>query len=128
MKKLYQPSQKILENYANILVNFALNNGNGIKKGEVIRVGAEESAKPLYAELRKAVWRAGGHVLGNYIPESDEKYNFERDFFTYTSDEQVKFFPAKLSKALIEQIDHSIMILSDSNPQALKGIDPKRIM
>ena len=128
MKKLYQPSQKILENYANILVNFALNNGNGIKKGEVIRVSAEESAKPLYAELRKAVWRAGGHVLGNYIPESDEKYNFERDFFTYTSDEQVKFFPAKLSKALIEQIDHSIMILSDSNPQALKGIDPKRIM
>ena len=35
-EKPYQPSKKILEKYADVLVNFALNSGKGIKKGEVV--------------------------------------------------------------------------------------------
>ena len=32
---------------------------------------APESAKPLYAELHKAVWRAGAHVIGGYQPDEE---------------------------------------------------------
>ena len=47
-KQPYLPSEKILKNYADVLINFALGGGKGIKKGEVVRVSASESAKPLY--------------------------------------------------------------------------------
>ena len=36
-----------------------------------------ESAKPLYAELCRAVWRAGGHVLGEYLPDDDDRVNLK---------------------------------------------------
>ena len=67
----YTPPQKILERYASVLVDFALGGGEGVHPGEVVRVVAPESAKPLYVELQKAVWRAGGHVIGSYQPDDD---------------------------------------------------------
>ncbi|HUC87215.1 MAG TPA: hypothetical protein VMR75_02750, partial [Candidatus Saccharimonadales bacterium] len=74
----YTPSQKILKNYADVLVNFALGGGEGIKPGDVVWVGANESAKPLYREVRKAVWRAGGHVLDNYMIDEDDRASFSK--------------------------------------------------
>ena len=50
---MYNPSQKILNKYADLLVNFALNNGKGIKNGDVIYVSISEAAKPLLYELKK---------------------------------------------------------------------------
>ncbi|MDB5259531.1 MAG: aminopeptidase [Candidatus Taylorbacteria bacterium] len=126
--KPYIPSQKILERYADVLVNFALGGGKGIKKGEVVRITAEEYAKPFYLELRKAVWKAGGHVLGNYLPSNDEQYNVDRDFFIHTQEHQLSFFPDKHLKGLIEQLDHTIFIDSETNKQSLAGIDPKKLM
>ena len=63
----YVPPQQILERYARVLVNFALGGGSGIKRGDVVRIVAPECAQPLYAELNRAVWRAGGHVLAAYL-------------------------------------------------------------
>jgi len=62
----YAPPQQILERYASVLVDFALGGGEGVKAGEVVRVLAPESAKPLYAELHRAVWRAGAHTIAGY--------------------------------------------------------------
>ena len=45
----YTPPARILERYADVLVNFALGGGAGIKSGDVVRVAAHEVAKPLYA-------------------------------------------------------------------------------
>lgn len=33
---MYVPNEKILEKYADVLVNFALGGGKGVKKGEVV--------------------------------------------------------------------------------------------
>ncbi|TSC61207.1 MAG: hypothetical protein Athens041674_841, partial [Parcubacteria group bacterium Athens0416_74] len=95
----YTPSDKILKNYANVLVNFALGGGKGIKKGEVVRVSGNESAKPLYNAVCEAVVDAGGHVIGNYGPDDekgDKRRNesFSRYFYEHASEEQIKFFPA----------------------------------
>ncbi len=126
--KTYTPSQKILENYAKVLINFALNGGSGIKKGDVVKINIEEAAKPLYAELRKAIWKAGGHVIGNYIPSDISPYNFSRDIYEHASDAQLKFFPETYWRGLIDQIDHNISIISEVNKHSLEEIDPKKIM
>ena len=128
MKKNYQPSQKILENYANVLVNFALGSGKGIKKGEVVYLIAEEFAKPLFLEIRKAVWRAGGHVISSYRPSNDELYNVEQDFYLHADGHQLDFFPNHFLQGLIKQIDHSIYILGATDLRALKKIAPEKIM
>jgi aminopeptidase len=128
MKTTYHPSKKVLENYAHVLVNFALGSGKGIKKGEVVMINANEAAKPLYVELRRAVWKAGGHVISGYSPVNDEKHDLEKDFYLYSEEHQINFFPAKYMKGLIDQIDHTIFIISDTDKKALASVDPKKMM
>ncbi len=129
----YRPSDEILRKYADVLVNFALGGGKGIKKGEVVRVSGAESSKPLYTAVCNAVIAAGGHVLGNYSPDDEQgdrrrAESFTRFFYEHASDEQIRFFPKKYLKGLIEQIDHSLFILAEADPHALRGINPKKIM
>ena len=125
---MYQPSQKILEKYANVIINFALGGGSGIKKGETVRLTAYDIAKHFYVELRRAVLKSGGSVLGNYLPADERKMNLEKEFYDLADENQLKFFPDKFLKGLIDQIDHSVFIDSDTNKFALKDVDPKKIM
>jgi aminopeptidase len=124
----YIPSKEILERYASVLINFALGGGSGVQPGEVVRVAAPESAKPLYAELRKAIWHAGGHVIGAYEPDDDRRTNFSRDFFDSANEAQLDYFPAKYMRGLIDEMDHQVSVLADSDPHALESVDPGRIM
>lgn len=124
----YHPPQSTLQAYADVLVKFALGGGSGIAKGDVVRVVAPEAAKPLYVELRRAVLRAGGHVIGHYLPSDDQQFNLSRDFYEVADDAQIDFFPHQYFKGLVEQIDHQVSILCDTDMHALEGIDPSRIM
>ncbi len=124
----YTPPQPILARYADVLVNFALGGGTGIKSGDVVRVAAHEAAKPLYAELLRAIWRAGGHAITQYLPDESEPYNLGRDFYELAGDHQVDFFPDRYMRGLVDQIDHQVFVISTTDPTALKGVDPKRIM
>ncbi len=125
---IYKPSKKFLENYAKVLVNFALNSGRGIRHNEVVMIYAEEAAKPLYLEVYKQVIKSGGHVIHDYHPSTDKDHNFEREFFLNAQEHQIQFFPAKYFRGLVDQIDHLIVILSETDLQALAGIDPKKIL
>lgn len=130
---MYTPSERILKKYADLMVNFALGMGKGIKKGEVVRLSASESAKPLYVAIHNAIVDSGGHVISHYAPD-DEKGDmrrndsFSRYFYEHATDEQIKFFPAKYLRGVIDQIDHSLFILSEKDPHAFDGVNPKRIM
>ncbi|MES2215823.1 MAG: aminopeptidase [Patescibacteria group bacterium] len=126
--KDYRPSKEILEKYADVLVNFALGGGKGIKKGDVVQLYAEEYAKPLYLEVRKAIWKAGGHVISDYHPNNDPEFDIERDFFIHAKDHQINFFAHHYYKGLAEQIDHQLFINSETDKHALKGIDPKKLV
>ena len=125
---MYTPSQKTLERYADVLVNFALNSGKGVKKGEVVHLICYEAAKPLYREIKKAILLSGGHVVPDYRPDSGDRFPFDRDFFLYAKDHQLKFFPKKYAKGIIEQCDHSIFLISEVDLHELEGISPKKIM
>lgn len=129
----YTPSEKILRKYADVLVNFALGGGEGIRKSDVVRVSTSESAKPLYTAICNAIVDAGGHVISNYGPDEehgDKRRNISvtRYFYEHAEPHQIGFFPEKYLKGLAEQIDHSIFILAEADPHALKGVDPKKIM
>ncbi|MDQ6607615.1 MAG: aminopeptidase [Actinomycetota bacterium] len=124
----YEVAHAYIERYADLLVNFALGGGAGIGRGDVVRVMASESAKPLYAEVCRAVWRAGGHVLGDYVPDDDRTMSLTRDFYEIAGEQQHEFFPEAYSRGLIEQIDHMVFIRSFADPRALADVDPAKLL
>ncbi|HTB69553.1 MAG TPA: aminopeptidase, partial [Solirubrobacteraceae bacterium] len=124
----YTPPQDVLERYASVLVDFALGGGRGIRSGEVVRIAAPESAKPLYVELAKAVWRGGGHVISAYRPDDDEPYNLSRSFFELADDAQLERFNARYMRGLVDEMDHQVTVLADADPHALDSVEPAKIM
>jgi aminopeptidase len=124
----YTPPQEILDRYASVLVDFALGGGRGVEPGEVVRVVAPESAKPLYGALSRAVWRAGAHAIGSYMPDDDHEINLSRDFYEMASDEQLDHFPSSYLRGLVDQIDHQVTLIAPSDPRSLYTVDPARIM
>ena len=124
----YEPSQEIVERYARLLVNFALGNGEGIRPGDTVRVVGAEETKPLFAEVCRAVWRSGGNVLYQLDPTQDERFNLERDFYELAGDEQLDHFADKYRRGLIDELDHAVYIDGSDYPQAMKDVDPQRIM
>ncbi|MFA6250218.1 MAG: aminopeptidase [Candidatus Shapirobacteria bacterium] len=119
----FHPSSQILSNYADILVNFALNGGKGVKKGEVVFLQIPESAKPLLLPLYQTVLKAQAHPIIQYLP-----VEFEKEFFSLASDDQISFFPSLFLKGKIQQADHIITILAETDLHELEGVDPLKIM
>lgn len=115
----YQPGKTILQKYAEVLVNFALHSGKGVKKGEVILCQVPDVAKPLALELQNAILKAGAHPLIRLLPTE-----FSKDFYTLADNGQISFFPAKYLKAQADLIDHRIQIIAEVDPFELKNIDP----
>lgn len=127
-RKPYHPPVAILENYAKVLVNFALNRGKGIKKGDTVAVFISEASKPLYAQIIKAIWKAGGHVIHKYTPDNEPWFKFDRAFYEHAKEHQLDFFPDKYMKGLVEQADHSIFIIAETDKKSLQGIPSDKLM
>ncbi len=119
---LYTPDGKTLEKYADLLVNYALNSGLGVREGEVVFCIGEDSTKPLLHELQKVILKAGAHPMINMVPSG-----FERSFLDIADIDQLKFFPKKYLKARVDLIDHMISLYSTEDPNHLKGVDPKNL-
>ncbi len=118
----FTPPQLILSRYADVLVNFALGNKEGISKGEVVQVLVPDIAKPLAKELQKSILKAGGHMLLRLLPTG-----MDADFYALASEEQLTFFPETHLKTRADLVDHSIAIIADPDPEELKHIDPSKI-
>lgn len=124
----YTPSVQHLERYATLLVDYALGGGDGIRPGDLVRIAAPDRAKPFYAELCRAVWRSGGNVLSAYEPADDAEVNLSRAFFEIATDEQLDFFAQRYWRGLMDQTDHALHVMCDSDPHALSAVDPAKIM
>lgn len=121
----YRPTDKILEKYADVLVNYALWSGEGVKKGDVVYLQSGTSGLPLFNAIHKALVDAGAHTITNL---SDDMNGMTRYIYQNVSDEQLTFFPRKYYKEIANLIDHRIAILSDHDPHELDGVDPRKIM
>lgn len=123
MSDTYIPPQNIIDKYAHVLVNFALNSGDGVKRGEVVQCVVPDVAKPMALALQNTLLKAGAHPIIRLLPSG-----FDKDFYSLASDEQLTFFPREFLKARSELIDHQIGIIADADPNELSEIDPQKIM
>ena len=124
----YEVPAVYLERYADLLINFALGGGAGIQRGDVVQLIAPESALPLYAELSRAVWRAGGHVIADYRPDDGSRANLRRDFYELADAEQLSYFPASYHRGVMDQIDHYVYVSSEADPHALRDVEPSKLL
>lgn len=119
---MFEPSSETLTKYAEVLVNFALNSGEGIKPGEVVQVLLPDVAKPMLLPLQATILKAGGHPLMRFLPTG-----VDRQFYELANDEQLTFFPKSYVRSRINLIDHSIAILADADLHELQGIPAQKI-
>lgn len=105
------------------MVDFALGKGKGVKAKEVVYLQFDIEAKPLAEALFKRILEKGAYPMLKPIDES-----FEKLMFSNASDDQLKFFPKKHTKSLIDTIDHRVYLIAPSDPFLLKSIDPKKII
>ncbi len=119
----YQPSAEILASYADVLVNFALGSGKGVRRGEVVRISCGEEAKPLYLAVRDAVLRAGATYIGDYSPSESARSALE-----LASVAQLSTFHSAYYRGLAAAVDHHVSIRSTTDPHELEGVDPVKLM
>ncbi len=120
---MFIPSKKILENYAKVLIDFALGKGQGIKEKQIIYLQYDSEALPLALVVYKRILEKGAYPMVKNIDESFQKVMFEN-----AKDHQLKFFPKEYTKTLVNTIDHRIYLIAPTDPFLLKDIDPKKII
>ena len=123
----YHPAQKYLARYANVLVNFALNSGRGIKRGEYVELFCPVVALPLGYEVQRVILEKGGHIKLTILPDQTP-LNFERQFYDLAKPAQLDFVPDATARAAATEVDHWIRIIADTDKHALDGIDSKEIL
>lgn len=116
----YVPSKEILDKYADVLVNFALNAGEGVKPGQVVLVNVPESARLMYDCLYQKLILAKANPIMKLNAEGNERF-----FFENATKEQLDFFPEKYFDGLAKQVDQEIHIIATTNPKKLVGINSK---
>lgn len=125
---MYTPSPAILEKYASALVRFALNGGKGIKAGQTVLLIGTEATKPLFMECRRAILKAGGHVILQYLPDNASRSGADRDFYMLAKEHQISYFPTQYMQGLIAEIDHMLYLHAETDMHALHGVNPKKIL
>lgn len=119
---MFQPEISLLAKYADLLIKFALNGGEGVRKGEVVQINVPDVAKPLYHEILRAVLQSGGYPKTNILSAGTDKI-----FFRHASDDQLVFFPEAYKRAEADLIDHQVSIIADMDLTELKDVDPQRL-
>lgn len=117
------PKKELLEKYARVLIDFALNDGKGIKKGDVVYLVAQTPGVPLALEVYRSILRSGGFPI---IDIQDDKFNLVS--LQEGSDEQLSFFPEKYYRGLSDSIDHYVRVLADEDPLFLSKADPRKVI
>lgn len=120
---MYTPPKKILENYARVMIDFALGKGKGVKTKEIVYLQFDAEAKPLAEAVYSRILEVGAHPMLKVNDESFEKIMFDK-----AAPHQLKFFPKDYTKSLIDTIDHRLYLIAPTNPFLLKSVDPKKII
>jgi aminopeptidase len=120
---MYIPSHTTLEKYADVLINFALNSGKGMKQGDVVYLVTPTASLPLAKAMYAAILAGGGYPLLNIIDDEFKLLHIENG-----SEKQITFFPKKYYRGIADTIDHWVRILADDNPMLLKDSDPRKVI
>lgn len=119
----YTPSEDILCKYAEVLVNFALNWWKWIQIWETVWLRIMQTALPLLPHIQKAILKAWGNLYINFVPQ----YWFDKNFYTYANDQQIQHHFPQIAHAILNSIDHEMVIHSPSDLKELQHIDMQKI-
>lgn len=114
---------ELLQRYASVMINFALNDGKGINKDNVVLIVTETPGIPLAKEVYKAVLLKGGYPM---IQIQDDE--FKLIHLQNGTDKQLSFFPEKYYRGIADSIDHYVRILAEQDPLFLSNADPKKVI
>jgi aminopeptidase len=122
-----KPDETLLKKYAQVMVRYALNNGNGIAKGDTVFLVGQENTKPLFTAIAREVYSAGGNLITNYQPDNTRDSSLVRYLLENGSDEQVGFFAKPYWQGIVEATDHILFIISEPDIHYLEGLPASRI-
>jgi aminopeptidase len=79
-------------------------------------------------EIVSQISKSGGQVILNYLPDNTDRFGGGADIMNNSTEEQLKWFPEKYMKGLVDEMDHYLYIIAEENPRALSKVDPKKNM
>ena len=124
---MMQLDESLLKKYAQVMVQYALNNGKGINKGDTVFLVGQECAKELFMAIAKEVYDAGGNLITNYQPNNIRDNSLARYLLQNGSDEQVSFFAKPYWQGIVEATDHILFIISEPDIHYLEGLPASKI-
>jgi aminopeptidase len=124
---MYKLNDDLLKKYAQVMVHYALNNGNGINKGDTVYLVAQECAKDLFITIAKEVYAAGGNLITQYLPDNIRQTSLTRFLLQNGTDEQVSFFAAPYWKGIVDSADHILFIVSEPDIHVFEGLSSFKI-
>ncbi len=119
--------ETLLKKYAQVMVYYALNNGQGISKGDTVFLVGQECTKDLFIAIAQEVYAAGGNLITNYQPNNVKDSSLPRYLLQHGTDEQVGFFATPYWKGIVEATDHICFIISEPDIHYLEGIPAAKI-
>lgn len=117
----------LLKKYAQVMVRYALNNGNGISKGDTVFLIGQECTKDLFMAIASEIYGAGGNVISNYQPDNTRDNSLPRFLLQNGSDEQISFFARPYWQGIVDATDHILFIISEPDIHYLEGIPSGKI-
>jgi aminopeptidase len=119
--------ETLLEKYASVMVHYALNNGEGINKGDTVFLVGHECTKDLFLAIAKKVYDAGGNIISNYQPDNTQQTSLARYLLQNGSDEQIGFFAEPYWRGIVDATDHILFIISEPDIHYLEGLPASKI-
>ncbi len=124
---MYKLNDDLLKKYAQVMVHYALNNGNGINKGDTVYLVAQECAKDLFIAIAKEVYVAGGNLIAQYLPDNIRQTSLTRFLLQNGTDEQVSFFAAPYWRGIVDSADHILFIIAEPDIHVFEGLSSFKI-
>ncbi len=119
--------ETLLKKYARVMVHYALNNGQGIAKGDTVFLVGQECTKDLFLAIAREVYAAGGNLITAYQPDNVKDTSLPRFLLQNGTDEQIAFFAKPYWQGIVEAADHICFIISEPDIHYLEGIPAARI-
>jgi aminopeptidase len=118
----YTPPPILLKKYSDVMLKFALNSGNGMKKGDVVYLATQLPGLPLAKQMYKTILDLGGYPIVSLIDDEFKLLQVKNG-----SAQPLSFFPGKYYRGLVDTIAHWVRIIAEDDPMYLKNADPAKV-
>lgn len=119
--------ESLLRKYARVMVQYALNNGNGINAGDTVLLVGQECTKDLFVTIAKEIYQAGGNLITNYLPNNTKDNSLARFLLENGTDEQLAFFAGPYWQGIVDSVDHILFVISEPDIHYLQGLPSSKI-